>query len=409
MKHRPYYGWIVVAATHVALAVVFAVAYSFAAFFSAFEAEFAASRGDVSLVFAISGFLYFLIGAFAGALSDRLGPRRVALAGVAALAIGLAAAARAPSLAALYATYSIGVGLGVGFVYVPSVGAVQPWFLRHRALASGLAVAGIGLGTLVGPLLAAWLLEAFGWRRAFEALAIGAAILGGAAAALLDNRPARHGVGPDGGPPLAPRAGASPAQPAGLTLREAVRTKPLWLLYAATLFSCAGLFIPFAHLAPYARDAGHPATTGVLLVGLIGVGSLVGRFAFAGIGDRFGRAQLLAFAYGGMAAMFALWLVSTGALALGVFAVVFGTCYGVMVALAPALVMDLFGARSIAGILGFVYTAAGVGNLVGPAFAGYAFDLAGSYAVPIAAGIVFNALAVGASLTLARLARPARV
>jgi len=75
----------------------------------------------------------------------------------------------------------------------------------------------------------------------------------------------------------------------------------------------------------------------------------------------------------------ALWLGSTSAPALGVFALLFGTFYGTMVALAPALVMDLFGARSIAGILGFVYTAAGIGNLIGPAFAGYAFDLSGSY------------------------------
>jgi MFS family permease len=406
MKQRLFYGWIVVGATHAALFVIFGVAYSFAAFFSAFQSEFDASRGDVSLVFAISGFLYFLIGAFAGALSDRLGPRRISLFGMAALAAGLLAAAHAQSLAVLYVTYSIGVGIGVGFVYVPSVGAVQPWFLKRRALASGIAVAGIGLGTLVGPLVAAWLIDAFGWRRAFEFLAVGTVVIGGAAALLLDNRPARHGVGPDGGPPMAAPAGPGAPLP-GLTLREAMRTRPLWLLYASTLFSCMGLFIPFVHLAPYARDVGLSAATGVLLVGLIGVGSLVGRFGIAGVGDRFGRAQMLAIANAGMGAMFGLWLVSTGAWALGLFALLFGTFYGTMVALAPALVMDLFGARSIAGILGFVYTAAGIGNLIGPALAGYAFDLSGSYTLPIVAGIAFNAAAVIAALALARMGKGA--
>ena len=405
MKQRLFYGWIVVAATHAALFVIFGVAYSFAAFFAAFQSEFAASRGDVSLVFAISGFLYFLIGAFAGALSDRVGPRRIALFGMAALAAGLFAAAHASSLAMLYVTYSIGVGIGVGFVYVPSVGAVQPWFLKQRALASGIAVAGIGLGTLVGPLVAAWLIEAFGWRRAFELLGIGTVVIGGAAAMLLDNRPATHGVGPDGSAPMAPSPAGTAVPLPGLTLRGATRTKPLWLLYVATLFSCVGLFIPFVHLVPYARDAGLSAATGVLLVGLIGVGSLVGRFGFAGIGDRFGRARLLAFVYGGMGAMFAFWLVSTSAPALGLFALMFGTFYGTMVALAPALVMDLFGARSIAGILGFVYTAAGIGNLIGPVFAGYAFDFAGSYTLPIVAGIAFNGVAVVAALALARTGR----
>ena len=99
-----FYGWIVVAATHAVLVVIFGVAYSFAAFFGAFEQEFAASRGDVSLVFAICGFLYFMVGAFAGQLADRFGPRRVVAAGIVFLALGLAGASRADSLAALYVT-----------------------------------------------------------------------------------------------------------------------------------------------------------------------------------------------------------------------------------------------------------------------------------------------------------------
>ncbi|MGA8053271.1 MAG: MFS transporter [Burkholderiales bacterium] len=405
MKTRLFHGWVVVAATHVALFVVFGVAYAFAAFFSAFQSEFAARRGDVSLVFAISGFLYFLLGAFAGTVSDRFGPRRIALFGIACLAAGLLAASQARSLATLYVTYSIGVGLGVGFVYVPSVGAVQPWFLKRRALASGLAVAGIGLGTLVVPLLAAEFIEAFGWRRAFEVLAIGALVLGGAAALLLDNRPGRRGLGADGSPAAASPAPGAP--PPGATLAEALRSRPFWLLFTGTAFCSVGLFMPFVHLAPYAQDHGYAPETGVLLVGLIGVGSLVGRFGFGGLGDRFGRAALLAVVYAGMAAMLAVWLVSTGVFALGVFAVLFGTFYGAMVALAPPLVMDLFGARSVAGIIGFVYTAAGLGNLVGPAFAGYAYDLSGSYSVPIATGIVCNLVAMACALALRR-GRPER-
>ena len=89
----------------------------------------------------------------------------------------------------LYATYSIGIGIGVGLVYVPSVGAVQPWFSANRAFASGLAVAGIGAGNFAGPLLAAWWIERFGWRGAYLALAVFVLVLGGAA------RPLRSGKG----------------------------------------------------------------------------------------------------------------------------------------------------------------------------------------------------------------------
>jgi MFS family permease len=395
-------GWIVVAATHACLFVVFGVAYSFAAFFEALEREFAANRGDVAAVFAICGFLYFLVGAFAGQLADRFGPRRVVLAGIGFLALGLAAASRADSLAALYVTYSVGIGLGVGCVYVPAVGAVQPWFIARRGLASGLAVAGIGVGNFVVPLVAIELVGAFGWRRSFEILAGAALVLGGAAALLIENRPQARGLYPDGA--RADAGAAPPAQvAAGIALADALRTRAFWLQWGA-IFACSiGLFMPFVHLVPYARDAGHAETTAVLLVSLIGVGSMIGRFALGGLADRIERRALHAVLYAGMAAMLGLWLTSTGAVALGVFAIAFGTFYGAFVALQPPLAMDLFGGRNVAGVIGVLYTAAGVGNLLGPWLAGVAYDLTRSYAVPIVASIVLMLAAVALALALRRV------
>src|SRR3972149_7665410 len=126
-----YRGWVVVGASFTALTVIFGVAYSFASFFASFERDFAALRAHVSAVFAISGLLWFSLGAITGTLADRLGPSPIAIAGMLLLAGGLFAAARAETLWHVYATYSIGVGLGVGFVYVPAIGAVQPWFRKR--------------------------------------------------------------------------------------------------------------------------------------------------------------------------------------------------------------------------------------------------------------------------------------
>ena len=44
---------------------------------------------------------------------------------------------------------------------------------------------------------------------------------------------------------------------------------------------------------------------------------------------------------------------------LAVFAVVFGVCYGAYVALLPTIVMDLYGPRSVSGIIGCLYTGCG--------------------------------------------------
>ena len=373
MSDHSRYGWVVVGAAFTLMFVGFGAAYSFAAFFAAFEGEFGASRGDIALVFSLCAFLWFSSGAPGGMLADRFGARRVALAGVVCLVVALWAASVAQSLSMLYAIYSIGIGIGVGLVYVPSVGAVQPWFSANRAFASGLAVAGIGAGNFAGPLLAAWWIGMFGWRGAYLALAFFILVLGGIAAALLRTKT------------------KTAFQVEGMTLREALKTAPFWLLFASLVLSCVGLFVPMVHLSPYATDAGYTQAQGVALVSLIGVGSLLGRFTVGAPADRIGRLPSLCAMYAGLGVMFLLWYAASAYWMLVVFAVVFGVCYGAYVALLPTIVMDLYGPRSVSGIIGCLYTGCGVGTLIGPWLAGVAYDTIGRYQLAILAGAVFSA------------------
>jgi len=367
------YGWVVVAAAFTLMFVGFGAAYSFAAFFAAFEGEFSASRGDIALVFSLCAFLWFSSGAPGGMLADRFGARRVAIAGVVCLVLALWAASVAQSLSVLYAIYSIGIGIGVGLVYVPSVGAVQPWFGANRAFASGIAVAGIGAGNFAGPLFAAWWIGLFGWRGAYLALAVFVLLLGGVAASLLRTRT------------------KTTSQTEGMPLPEALKTAPFWLLFASLVLSCIGLFVPMVHLSPYATDAGYSQAQGVALVSLIGVGSLAGRFTVGAPADRIGRLPSLCATYAGLGVMFLLWYVAGAYWMLVVFAIVFGVCYGSCVALLPTIVMDLYGPRAVSGIIGCLYTGAGIGTLLGPWLAGVAYDTAGSYQLAILAGAVFSA------------------
>jgi MFS family permease len=382
MKQQQY-GWVVVAAAFTLMFVGFGAAYSFAAFFTAFESEFGASRGHIALVFSVAALTWFVSGAPGGVLADRFGPRRVALAGVACLAAALALASVAGSVTMLYVTYSIGIGLGVGLVYVPSIGAVQPWFGANRALASGLAVAGIGAGNIAGPLLAAWWIMQFGWRGAYLALSLCILVVGGAAALAIRQRPGMKKQAAD-----------------GTDVLSAMKTPAFWLLYASLVFSCVGTFVPMVHLGPYAQDAGHSAAQGVTLVSLIGLGSLLGRFTIGPFADRLGRQASLSAMYAGLGAMLLVWLAAQSYWLLALFAVVFGMCYGGYVALLPTLVMDRYGARSVSGIIGFLYTGAGLGTLLGPWLAGAAYDALGAYDVPILAGALCAFLAAACILIL---------
>jgi MFS family permease len=159
-----FYGWFVVAAAFAVTFVGFGCTYSFSAFIESLQRDFGASRGSVSLVFALAGFLYFSVGSISGPLADRFGSRRLALIGMILIGAGLVAASVAQSLLQVYAAYGLGIGLGVGCSYVPAVGAVPRWFARRRGLASGIASSGIGFGTLIVPPLASLLIKDVGWR-----------------------------------------------------------------------------------------------------------------------------------------------------------------------------------------------------------------------------------------------------
>ena len=375
---EPRYGWVVVGASFTALALIFGVSYSFAAFFESFAGEFGASRAEVSLVFGLSGLLYFVLGAFGGMLADRHGPRLVTGAGMLCIAAALAAGSQAATMTQVVLAYGVLLGVGIALVYTPSIGCVQPWFTRRRGLAAGIASAGIGAGTLAVPLLAAAAIAAWQWRGAMLALAAGVLVLGLAAAALHRRAPAAtRGAGG--------QVGSVPGVPLGAALASA---RFRWL-YAMCALGSPAMFVPFAHLSASARDLGVAEAQAVGLVGLIGVGSLVGRFVLGSLADRLGRGRTLVAVMASLGLSMALWAAAGrggGAYAaLAVFALWMGLSYGGAVSLMPALCMDFFGARAVSSIIGTLYTAAALGNLAGPWVAGRVFDAQGSY-TPVVLG-----------------------
>ncbi|WP_367190150.1 MFS transporter [Burkholderia sp. Ed8] len=410
---RLFYGWYVVAAAFAVTLVGFGSAYTFSAFVESLQRDFAASRGQISLVFSLAGFLYFGFGIVSGPLADRFGSRRLAVAGMLLTGAGLAAAGAAHTLLQVYVAYGLGVGLGVGCAYVPAVGAVQRWFVRRRGFASGLAVAGIGVGTLVMPPLASALITHAGWRGAYFTLAVIAVVLGAGMSLLIENDPRGRGLLPDGdaADDDSRHAGAASARvkvQAGATVREAVTSRPFASLYAACLVCSFGVFVPFVHLVPYALDHGVAPPKAVLLLGAIGVGSTAGRFFLGGLADRFGRRASLLAMFAGMAVALVAWAGAGTVATLAAFALVFGVFYGGWVAVLPAVVMDYFGGRNVSAIIGILYTSVAFGTLIGPAAAGFIYDAGGGYLVPILASAAANAIAFAIVATTGRAPAAAR-
>jgi MFS family permease len=371
-------GWVVVGAAFLGMFVVYGIVYSFGAFFDSMAADFGTGKGATALMFSITTAGYFGLGVVSGRAADRYGPRPLMIAGAVTLCAGLLATSRVQSIWVGYLTYGVGVGIAVACVYVPMVATVGGWFTRRRTTALGIAVAGIGAGTLVLAPLSERLIDARGWRSAYVVLGIG-----GAALLLLAAIGARR-------PPV------DLTQPS-VPLGRIVRDRGFVILYVSIVLLSAALFVPFVFIKSYATERGIDDGPAAALVGIIGASSVAGRLGLGALGSRLDATRLMQLSYGTMAASFAIWLVAGDRyLLLLAFAVVMGVAYGGFIALAPAVTAVLFGTVGLGGVLGALYTAAGIGGLVGPPIIGTVID-GTSYAGGI---LVAMALSVASTIVL---------
>jgi MFS family permease len=384
-------SWRMVAVAFVAMFTVYGIAYSFGAFFKPMAAEFGSGRSSTSAVFSLTVLVWCVLGWPAGHLSDRFGPRVVVGGGAVVMGGGLVLTAFIDRLWIGYLTYSLGVGIGIATAYVPMVAVVGGWFLRRRNSALGIAVAGIGCGTvLVAPACAA-LIQRLGWRDTDLVLGVVATILLLGCAATVE-RPPVH------------------VTPSAIDVRAAVRTPAFGLLYLNSFLSSMALFVPFVYLPAFAHAHGATEIASAALISIIGGASVIGRLGLGAIADRTSTIRLYQACYLLLAASFGLWLFGSSYATMVVFAIAMGTGYGGFVALSPAVLAELFGVARLGTVMGILYTSGGVGALLGPPIAGMIIDYTGSYRGAIAYSLVGALASFAVLIPLSRYsARPADI
>ncbi len=361
-------AWLMVAAGFLACFTIFGVVYTFGAFFEPMAIEFGTTQAATSAIFSITAFLYFLLGPLTGHLTDRFGPRPVVAAGALFIGAGLVLTSFIPRLWFAYLTYGLGVGIGVSCCYVPLLAVVAGWLDRRRNTGLGIAVSGIGAGTLAIPPVAGELIVHLGWRGAYVVLGIGATALL-LICAVLSKRP-----------PAEPQCAENP-QP-----RQFIREPNFMVLYISAALSNIATAIPFVFLPVYARHQGISEVAAAALISLIGLTSMLGRVGLGTVADRVGLIRLYRGAVFALGLSYVIWFVARGYGAMALFALAMGATYGGYVALTPAVVAELFGVSRMGVVLGTLYTGTAVTTLVGPPIVGRIIDRTGSYRL----GILFT-------------------
>ncbi len=403
-----FYGWVVVGAAFVTMAVGVNARTAFSLLFPPILDEFGWERGLTAGAFSFGFLVSACLSPLVGRLMDRHGPRVVIELGVVVMGSGLLLAPFVSRPWHLYATLGVLVGGGgncLGYtgqsLYLPN------WFVRRRGLAMSLAFSGVGFGSIV---LLPWLQASIakaGWRAACWTL--GLLVLGVLAPLnlVLKRRPGDLGLQPDGD--LAP-PGAAAARRTNIvdpawtavdwTLARAIRTPRFWWIAVGYFFGLFAWYAVQVHQTKYLVEVGFsPAHAGWAL-GLVSLVAVPGQIALGHLSDRIGREwvwtvgslgfvlcflALLALRHVPTAPLLYVMVVSQGMLGYGLTSVL-GTI--------PA---EIFEGPHYGSVFGTLMLAAISGGAAGPWVAGALYDLTGSYTAAFSiaiGGSVLSALAI---------------
>jgi OFA family oxalate/formate antiporter-like MFS transporter len=436
--------WTVIAGALI-VQVILGTVYAFSVFVKPLETEFGWDRTTTQWAFSIALATFALTMIPAGRLQDRLGPRRVATIG--GLLLGLSFLLGAVLVGenrpwALYITYGLVGGAGIGFGYVCPIAAAVKWYPDKKGLITGLAVAGFGAGALffAGP--AATLLHppadtgeamglsqillvglgisegngfGIGWKAFFAlhgVVCAGAVILG---ATLLRNPP--EGYTPPGW--KRPEAGgAAPARE--VDWKEMLNTPlacVLWLTFifgATSGLMAIGQWKPMMGALLQGRTFAPEWMGGfgrfVEPVGILAVFNALGRVFWGKVSDLIDRprAMMIMFLAQGMAFMLLVGVKSHAAVFFASAWV--GLNFGGNFALFPSATADYFGTKNFGMNYGWIFTAYGVAGILGPVVGGVLFDVTQQYLLPfVFAGILCFVAAASSAVVWGFARRPVPV
>lgn len=389
-RPRPHYGWVVLALSFITQGLTYTVWYCFSLFFVPLLGEYGWSRANTAGVFSTFVIVNALSGPLVGGLIDRLGARLVVPIGAVLMAVGLALCGRLTDLWQFYLFFGLLVGLGLGICgWIAQAALLAPWFPRSMGSATGLSSAGTGVAMFLLVPQIQQVIEAVGWRFAFDALA--AIVLLGIAPAnlLLQRRPRSGELETMLAGPGRERASAEEGQIVDRewvkqewTLARAVSTPRFWMLFCGSMGGTLAIQLQLVHQVAYFVDLGFSLAVGAAVVGLLGIASTFAKITWGALSDRLGREMTYSL---GM-----LWVMSSISLLLlaGIspapwipyaFGVVMGIGYAVSAPLVPSTTADLFKGPNYGAIFGAMGFANGMGSASGPWIAGLIFDLTGSY------------------------------
>lgn len=347
--------------------------------------DFGFSATQTQWVFSLGLATFAVFTIIGGRLQAKIGPRPVAALGGLCLGLGyvLAGLIGQTFLPQLLLIGVLG-GMGIGLAYVCPIAVGIKWYPDKKGLITGLAVAGFGFGATLwialadslGGLVGGHLIADLGVLRVFLLYGIAYFIMVELGSLVMINP--RPNWTPAGWTPAQASAAANAREFSSSTMLRTGQFYGLWLSYVAgalaglMVIGIIKLFGADALQAKGNMSAEQAAASATLAAGVfLPLGNGFGRLAWGGISDRIGRKNSLVLAAVIQAVvMFAFFFVGGVPALLYIATAIVGFNFGGNLALFPVVTADYFGPKSVGQNYGWMFTAYGVGGIVGPIMAG---------------------------------------
>jgi MFS family permease len=392
-----YYGWVVVAASAVGLffGAFPIVVFSFGVFYPAFVRDFHTGRAAVALAFTLHNAIGPVCAVWIGAMADRFGPRRIILPGLTALGIILLSAkAIGATIWHLYVFYIALGAVTCATTAVPYSLAVSGWFDRRRGLALGIMMGGLGMGAIVVPPAAQWLILHYGWRSTFAIAGCASLIIGIPTVAIF----LRDKSGERQRKTWPP--GRSPSEGPDLPWSEVWVSSRFWLMIVVIMITSASVHACFIHLPQIVAHVGRTATGTAIITSVLGSAVLIGRVGTGYFLDRYFGPYVTSCLFFGGAVGIALLLIGAANSTVYIAAFLVGLAFGAEMDVMAFLLGRYFGLHNLGKAFGITFGAFVLAGGLGPLIMGFVFDKTGSYNMALG----FFSLATGiASVVAARL------
>ncbi|MBN2335567.1 MFS transporter [Candidatus Bathyarchaeota archaeon] len=380
--------------------------YGFSVFYTPLREEFGWSSALTAGAVSLSRLEGGIEGPLVGYLVDRFGARKLLALGAFLTGLGFILMTRVDSILMLYLVYGgvLSIGYNTGFTH-SLASIIVHWFIKKRAKAMSIYAIAAGLGGAIIVPLIGRSITLYGWRATATYCGLAFWVVGLPMVLLFRNQPEDMGLLPDGEEPAEAMnpgptgALAEEAEPQ-LTTMEALKSttfRRLLLAEALRSFLLGSLVL---HQIPHLITIGIDKQTGASILGLMILVSIPGRMLFGFLGDLMNKRLLLAAAMVIQGIGVLVFAYATSIVHVYVFVAVYGLAYGGAIPLLMAFRGDLFGRKRYATISGLMSPFKMIGNVGGPIFAGYVFDVTGSYRFAFTVFTVLAFLSAASFLTV---------